>query len=240
MMSMERNSEDGALLSQVPEAIETFTGQFVNLLNPEAATIREEDIIHGLSMVCRYGGHVKNFYSVAEHSVLVHDLVLRVPLQDIAIDQGLSRGTVAFNLRLAALLHDAPEAFIGDMVAPLKYTMRKAQFGARHDKEGNIASVYDEIEKRFEEVIGKVYGLQSWWANRPEVRIADLWAMRIEATKLTHSGAEHWRWPHELPNDGAIPSDIYWQGGLNPLQAKMYYRNALSRLFQDRDILIKQ
>jgi uncharacterized protein len=62
-----------------------------------------------LSMICRYGGHAIEFYSVAEHSVLMSNYFK---------DQGLD------DLAFAALFHDATEAYMGDMVRPLKFEMQ--------------------------------------------------------------------------------------------------------------------
>lgn len=70
---------------------------------PKVSDIHVEDIAHALSMLCRYGGHVPQFYSVAQHACLVHDLV---PPE----------------LRAAALHHDDNEALQGDMISPLKYS----------------------------------------------------------------------------------------------------------------------
>ena len=82
----------------------TFTGRQFWPLDPRPEEVCIEDIAHALANICRFGGHCKRFYSVAQHSILVADLVAQVEPQ----------------FRLAALLHDAPEAYIGDMVRPLK------------------------------------------------------------------------------------------------------------------------
>src|ERR1051326_5760594 len=79
----------------------THTGKQFWPLDARVDEIDIEDIAHGLSHICRFGGHCRHFYSVAQHSVLVSRAV---PLQ----------------LRMAGLLHDATEAYIGDMVRPLK------------------------------------------------------------------------------------------------------------------------
>jgi|SRR5665647_1996660 len=84
----------------------TFTGKKFYPMNPRAEDICIEDIAHSLGLQCRYNGHVKEFYSVAEHCVL------------------MSRA-VSYDNALWALLHDATEAYVGDMIRPLKKFMPK-------------------------------------------------------------------------------------------------------------------
>ncbi|WP_085630758.1 phosphohydrolase [Pseudomonas sp. R16(2017)] len=82
----------------------TFSGKYFDLHEPDTALIDPRDITHSLANLCRFSGHTREFYSVAQHSCLVADLV---PDED----------------KLAALLHDATEAYVGDMVHPLKQWM---------------------------------------------------------------------------------------------------------------------
>lgn len=84
-----------------PDCIRTYTGKSVNVFNPTADMICIEDIAHALSNQCRFGGHVPEFYSVAQHSVLCTQLLPR-------------------SLELAGLLHDASEAYLMDIPSPLK------------------------------------------------------------------------------------------------------------------------
>ena len=79
----------------------TRTGQRFDLLAPRAELISTLDIAHALAHVCRFGGHTRHHYSVAQHSLLVASIV-------------------PDGLQLTALLHDATEAYICDMVRPLK------------------------------------------------------------------------------------------------------------------------
>jgi len=81
--------------------MQTYTGGRFYPLDPRAKDIDPRDIAHALSLLCRYGGHVDRFYSVAEHCVLMS---LWVPPKDA----------------LEALLHDATEAYVVDVPRPLK------------------------------------------------------------------------------------------------------------------------
>lgn len=82
-------------------SILTFTGRYVNPLTCDPEDIDIKDIAHALSMQCRYAGHISQFYSVAQHSVLV---AMLCPLE---------KG-------LVGLLHDAEEAYLLDMPSPIK------------------------------------------------------------------------------------------------------------------------
>lgn len=84
--------------------MQTFTGLAFYPMAPLAGDVDPRDIAHALSLICRYGGHSRIFYSVAEHSVLM-SYAMPPPAA------------------LPALLHDATEAYVGDMVRPLKESM---------------------------------------------------------------------------------------------------------------------
>src|SRR3989344_3806442 len=86
--------------------MQTFTGRRFYPLDPRPEDVCVEDIAHALSLVCRFGGHVRFHYSVAQHSLYVSNHV---------DDHGAGGQDV-----LIALLHDAAEAYIGDVVWPLK------------------------------------------------------------------------------------------------------------------------
>jgi len=86
--------------------IQTYTGRRIYPLEPAASVIDIGDIAHALAMKCRFTGHTRWFYSVAQHSLLVEELV-RESTQDPEI---LSW----------ALLHDAAEAYLPDVARPIK------------------------------------------------------------------------------------------------------------------------
>lgn len=119
--------------------IETYTGRQFWYLPVDPASFDIEDIAHALSMVCRYAGHVTRFYSVATHCCLMADHFRHDP-----------------RLYLTALMHDAAEAYIGDMPRPLKQQLD--QFRA--------------IESSIEQGLAKVFGLTYPWPA--EIKTADL------------------------------------------------------------------
>jgi hypothetical protein len=81
--------------------IQTYSGKKFWPLDPRPEEIFVEDIVHALSVLCRYGGHCTSFYSVAQHSLLV---AAQVPPEDA----------------LWALLNDASEAYLVDIPRPIK------------------------------------------------------------------------------------------------------------------------
>jgi 5'-deoxynucleotidase YfbR-like HD superfamily hydrolase len=84
--------------------IQTFTGKAFWPLDARADEVDITDIAHALSMLCRYAGHVRKFYSVAQHCVLMSE-------------------AVAPENALQALLHDATEAYVVDLPTPVKRYM---------------------------------------------------------------------------------------------------------------------
>ena len=87
-----------------PNSIRTFTGIYMNVFEPTIDMIRIEDIAHSLSMQCRFGGHLPEFYSVAQHSYLVSKILPK-------------------KHALAGLLHDASEAYLIDFASPIKHNI---------------------------------------------------------------------------------------------------------------------
>lgn len=86
----------------------THSGQVLDLNFIKHNDVRIKDIAHSLSFQCRFNGHTKRFYSVAEHSLVLRDLV-----QEESGIQNLNR-------RMAAILHDAAECYLGDITKPVR------------------------------------------------------------------------------------------------------------------------
>lgn len=100
-----------------------LSGRRLDLLDPTPMDIEIEDIAHGLAFVARWNGQTRgdHAYSVAEHSLLVERLFTR------------ANPGIAARWRLAALLHDAPEYVIGDMISPVKAAVGPA-YGALDER----------------------------------------------------------------------------------------------------------
>lgn len=135
--------------------VSTYTGKQFYPLAPTPEQIDIEDIAHGLAYQCRFNGQTRYFYSVAQHSLIVADLV-------------------AQDLRAAALLHDAAEAYMGDMVKPLK----------------QLFPLFSEIESRVMSVVGLRYGIGNF--DDPAIKRADLIALAMEKRDLMPNSSEPW------------------------------------------------
>lgn len=100
-----------------------LSGRRLDLLDPTPVDIEIEDIAHGLAFVARWNGQTKGdfAYSVAEHSLLVTDIFAR------------QNPSAPVKWHLAALLHDAPEYVIGDMISPVKAAVGPG-YGALDDR----------------------------------------------------------------------------------------------------------
>jgi 5'-deoxynucleotidase YfbR-like HD superfamily hydrolase len=165
--------------------IQTYTGRAFDLLNPRPEQIDVLDIAHALSNLCRFTGHVREFYSVAQHSCLVAEIV-----SDLWRAGPHSRPCPEIVL-LAALLHDAPEAYIGDVSTPLKRAVRG---------EGQL-SEYDVIEER---IAGAVLHRFLWRGATPNesvttlIKRADMIALATEHAAL-FDGPTPRPWGLELP-----------------------------------------
>jgi uncharacterized protein len=109
--------------------IQTFSGKKLDLLKPNIKLICIEDIAHGLMYECRFARQCKFFYSVAQHSIY-------------------ACGLAPNELKLEALLHDAAEAYLGDISKPLK-NLLKSPFKNHKDYEWFEDNLQNEICYKF-------------------------------------------------------------------------------------------
>ena len=152
----------------------TSTGQLIDFTNPRPESINILDIAEALSKLCRFTGHTSTFYSVAQHCCFVHDLC---PIE----------------MRPWALLHDAHEAYIGDVIAPLKNALHAMGGGTA------LAAIANDLDK----AIAIRFGL-SWPVPdevRKRVKHADLVALNTERYVLLDQRAAH----HPAWGKGELP-----------------------------------
>lgn len=142
--------------------------------------IHLEDIAHGLAYQCRFNGQTSEFYSIAQHSLMVADIV---PPE----------------LRLAALLHDASEAYLGDVVKPLKALLAN----------------YKAIELNVETMIANHFGIENMFD--PRIKQADMIALATEKRDLMPHSAEDWSY---LRGFKPLPEAI---APMSPTEAKRVF-----------------
>ncbi len=141
----------------IGNTIKVASGHYVDLKNPDPWSIDLNSIAHALSHICRYGGHCPKFYSVAEHSI--HAMRL-----------ALFKSESAEVLR-AVLMHDATEAFLGDIVRPLKL----------------ILPDYRAVEDNMEHAIAERFGID-FAIHKVKIKLYDNMMLKAE---------KKWLWPED-------------------------------------------
>lgn len=152
---------------------------------PHDARVNEvelEDIWWALSLICRYNGHCDRFYSVLTHSIMVAHMVREPELAAV-------RGRVDLNvLTRCALLHDGTEAYLGDVIRPLK----------------KYLPGYSYLETRVARVIGRRVGLGDSLAKlNPAIKVADNLALAVEARDIVGDPPD-WTIPYADQYPGLI------------------------------------
>lgn len=168
-------------MTRTGDWMQTNSGGRFYPLDPRPEDMHPEDIAHALSLLCRYGGHVDRFYSVAEHCVL------------------MSRA-VPPEHALAALLHDATEAYVVDVPRPLKRYLPE----------------YRAIEDRVWRAIAARFGIPE--AMPETVKDADTRILLTERAALMRH-AERW-----FQDDGYVPLPVEVSGWLPDVAEKFYLR----------------
>jgi hypothetical protein len=149
--------------------IHTFSGIAFDLLNPKPEMILVEDIAHSLAFMNRFNGAALFPYSVAQHSLYVASLLPR-------------------KLKLHGLLHDAAEAYVGDMVSPLK----------------KIMTEYKMVEERISRVVADVFDLS--YPEPPAVKKADLAVLSAEREQVLLPS--YGPWYKDFPKPAAICIEV--------------------------------
>jgi uncharacterized protein len=152
--------------------LQTVSGRWVNPFDPDPSQLDAGDIARALANQCRFGGHSRAFYSVAQHSVIVSQLVEQ------------RGGDVEDSF--AALMHDATEAYLGDMPHPLKH---RSPLGA----------AFKQAEDHLERAIRARFRI------KPHVHAIKRADRALLGTERRAFSAEDWHWP-EL--EGVEPLDV--------------------------------
>lgn len=188
-------------MTRIGSWVETYTGEQFWPLDPRPEEIHLEDIAHSLSHICRYGGHINRFYSVAEHCVHVSNAVSR-------------------ENAFWGLMHDAAEAYVGDMVRPLK----------KHMDEFNLveAKILGMIAKKF----GVADEVWSWEQSDQdilpeEVKETDTRILLTERKALMPNNRHEWGHEHLEP----LKVNII---GYRPTIAKTLWLNKFEELSGER------
>lgn len=143
----------------------TSTGREISLVYPKPADITLVDIAHSLGQINRFTGHARRPYSVAEHSLLVCDIAER--LLHLSVD-GL----------LAALMHDAHEAFVNDLSTPVKSL---------------LDGTWHHLEERMERTVRSAFALHvPTHAYSEMIKQCDLIALATERAQLLPKSATPW------------------------------------------------
>lgn len=145
---------------------QTYSGKLVSVTDPKPEDVDVVDVAHALSMTCRFGGHCRDFYSVAEHSVHVCEIgtALRSHL-DVTYPSTIENTRHS----LVLLLHDAAEAYVGDLITPLKRNLLDAK----------------ALETKWLKAIEQKFNLGTALSDPEEsIKQADLCALSIEILSL--------------------------------------------------------
>lgn len=160
--------------------VETASGKRFQLENPDPLTVSIADITEALAKQARYNGHLPVFYSVAQHAVIVSELL-------------------PHRLAIYGLLHDAHEAYLGDIVSPVKALINRR---AGHN-------IWDRIVEPIDSAIFSALRLP--WPLSPSDREllhhADLTAM---ATEVRDMKPESWNPPRTSAKEAASSAWRYW------------------------------
>lgn len=183
----------GVAFGCVGNTIRLRSGCYLDLSDPREDQFTLEDIAGGLSKICRFGGQIECFYSVAEHSYWCG--------HQAACD-GLSRDEIC-----AVLFHDAAEAFVGDVVKPLKLML--GEFGRIERRiEGVLERKFGVNFGKHKKVIRKIDN-EMLIAERRAMFSADdvQWAGEETVRRLTH---QFGRWTPQYAEDVFLNAAKQW------------------------------
>lgn len=180
------------VVEQTKTCISTWSGQWFDILDPASYDYDIEEIAHSLSNICRYTGHTNEFYSVAEHSVLVSRLVPN-------------------NLAMCGLLHDAGEAYLGDVSSPLKALLPE----------------YKAIELQVERAIASYFGIP--FPFPPEIKDADNKMYWQERQDIANNGIRDRMWHQDHRAARKVEAR-----GMPPHAAKKFFLSRYNEIIEQQ------
>lgn len=141
--------------AKMEDWIETYTGRRFRPLNPRPEDVCVEDIAHALSLICRFNGQCRYFYSVGQHSLLCCEL---------ARNRGYDK-----RVQLLALLHDAAEAYVSDVARPIK----------------PFLADFNKIEASVQKAIWRAFSIgEPTWEEKGIIKELDLTLLATEGRVL--------------------------------------------------------
>lgn len=184
------------------EWIGTYTGKHFYIIDPRPEEVCIEDIAHALSQICRFNGHSVETYSVAVHC--------------LNVERYLNQHGYDKLIRLYGLLHDAPEAYIGDITRPLKKCLG----------EGAV----EKIESRIMDAIYAHFGIPKPGADAAKaVKDADDYILACEAKRYMVNARE---WGLLPQTEGYT---LAFSGDLTKEEAEAFYTYRVSTLLESLD-----
>ena len=194
-------------------AIQTRRGRIFDLANPSPGAIDPYDIASSLSKLCRFNGHTREFYSVAQHSVLV------------ALRAGeLAEGIEEHETMRWGLLHDAHEAYTGDFTRPLKKLLETGPVAlAKGDR--NVFPLRP-VQGRIDAAILARFGVQVNAAAESLINRADIHVLAAERRDVMEPGLEWGELAGIAPAFGAARIQP-----LDPARAFMLFEQVFDNLF---------
>lgn len=166
---------------------QTASGRAFYPMDPRADEVFISDIAHALANICRFGGHAREFYSVGQHCLLVSFALAPVKEMDqlAAATSGIGKQAYRdlLELGLLGLLHDAAEAYIGDMVSPVKHA--------------DELIGYRRVEGKVEKAIGERFQVRSYEFGNGPVKDADRRMLFTEK--------------RDLRGEGNVPPSLKWE-----------------------------
>lgn len=157
--------------------MQTYSGQHVNVLSPKSDEIHIDDIAIALAKQCRFNGHCRDFYSVAQHCVVGADQFLMQGRRDLARE---------------FLLHDATEAFVGDMIRPVKRCL--PSFSVIEDKFWSVISRKFKLPKIHSSEVHDMDNIMAVWEKRDLLPNSSEWPNMPDISALNLPKLHGWTW----------------------------------------------